>query len=151
MGQVCAPRPPFDLTDLKLVCDCVFLGGCCEDGSVNCRIKSSTEILDLIRGVWVNSGGRGVALCLSYSLSCFLSVAPPHHHNCGIIDKDPSSSSHLLLSVHYYLINIIFFFSCWVSVTTEADVTRTLLSVFVTFFSLIPYIVCAAMLEDICF
>lgn len=29
-------------------------------------MNSSAEILDLIRGAWVNGGGKGVALCLSY-------------------------------------------------------------------------------------
>lgn len=76
-------------------------------------MNSSTEILDLIRGGWVNGGGKGVALCLNYcpraaspAASLFLTVTPSCRQRSVI---SPLSERALLSLFYTYFFSYMFF------------------------------------------
>lgn len=96
-------------------CVSVFLTACsvrwiCES---QMSMNSSTEILDLIRGGWVNGGGKGVALCLNYcpraaspAASLFLTVTPSYRQRSAI---SPLSERASLSLFYTYVFSYSFF------------------------------------------
>lgn len=75
--------PYFSLLAIRWICES------------HMSMNSSTEILDLIRGGWVNCGGRGVALSLSYCSSCFLLLSSFFYFIQWHLNKYQSSLSPL--------------------------------------------------------
>lgn len=108
---------------------CIILHSSCIDGCVsvfllpirwicesNVSMNSSTEILDLIRGGWVNGSGKGVALCVNYcpraaSSTAFFSPS----YSSTYMDTDQSSQPSQKVHYSNHLVIILALLSCvWV-------------------------------------